>query len=305
MRVSWLVQRRPFQRSMVNGGPPDPIAMHPRGDQHETASSDFPGPGTGSAVQCFPSQRSASGWSPVPIRLEDPALLAPTARHALADGHDTASRESKRLPGWFCRDHRLPFHRSTSDPKPVSPTAVQAVVELHDTPLRKPGILGVLWKDHSEPFHRSTTVFSSRPTAMQSVADGQDTPSRNAGGSKPAGTGKDWTDHADPFHCSMIGRLPPNGGPTAVQAVADEQDTELRSSSLGYGLGICGSCWMVQVGRPPPASASPATDASVSAAATGQATIRNQRAGETTHPRNAPTMLDRPPVPRPSLAQSR
>jgi hypothetical protein len=66
------------------------------------------------------------------------------------------------------------------------PTAVHAIAELHDTPLRRLyGGVGVGMTVQVLPFHRSANAalwvspaLSVKPTAMQAVADVQETPSK-------------------------------------------------------------------------------------------------------------------------------
>jgi hypothetical protein len=117
----------------------------------------------------------------------------PTAVHAVADGHDTPYKASKRLGlGVDSIAQLVPFKRSaTVNESPnVSveyPTAVHAVLDVHDAPNRK---LPVAWvgtgvgeSAQLAPFHRSASVTStippllvSVPTSVHAVADAHDTP---------------------------------------------------------------------------------------------------------------------------------
>src|ERR1039458_9432728 len=86
----------------------------------------------------------------------------------------------------------LPFQRSATASTPPgalseNPTAVQAFGEVHDTALRFPPVeplgVGMAWTRQLVPFHASArftlrrAAFSkAEPTAVQAVADAQDTP---------------------------------------------------------------------------------------------------------------------------------
>src|SRR4051812_23323232 len=81
--------------------------------------------------------------------------------------------------------------------------------------------------DHAVPFHRSITypaaVPSKWPTAVQSDAEGQATPTRSSLGS-PATLGLATMDHVVPSHCSISVRhvsknIPVSVRPTATQRV--------------------------------------------------------------------------------------
>jgi len=80
------------------------------------------------------------------------------------------------------------------------------------------------------------------PTATQSFAAGQDTPTSSLAG---AGFGVGWIDHRDPFHRSarVCVYLPPPLRPTAVHARRDEQETPHSAAPAeprGLGVG-----WML------------------------------------------------------------
>ena len=109
---------------------------------------------------------------------------------------------------------------------------VQALAVVHDTPLNwAPGTLGVFWIDHAVPFHTSASEelpepVVAAPTAMQNVAEAQETPVSVAD-SAPAGLGVLRTDHAVPFHDSASVTptvVRPTRPPTAMQALADVHD---------------------------------------------------------------------------------
>jgi hypothetical protein len=113
---------------------------------------------------------------------------------ALADVHDTPDRTVFDAPaglGVVWIDHLLPSQRSASVtvvvPLEEWPTAVQALADVHDTPDRTvfdaPAGLGVVWIDHLLPFQPSASATSwvpvpCSPTALQALADAQDTPWR-------------------------------------------------------------------------------------------------------------------------------
>jgi hypothetical protein len=75
------------------------------------------------------------------------------------------------------------------------------------------------------------SIVIYEPTAVQSVADGQDTDRRRAPNVEPQGLGVGWTVQVAPSHLSANVRrvlLLLVSYPTAVQAEADEQDTPVR-----------------------------------------------------------------------------
>ena len=145
-------------------------------------------------------------------------------------------------------DQLVPFHRSTNVTLSpallmLSPTAVQAVLEVHDMPRRAlpvaPRGFGRFWMDQLVPFQRSAKVCSSLslfweyPTAMQSVVEVQDTPSRLLKAA-PLPSAVDWIDQLVPLQCptkavsTMAFPLPLLAkAPTAVQALVEAQDTAL------------------------------------------------------------------------------
>jgi hypothetical protein len=102
---------------------------------------------------------------------------------------------------------REPFQRSANGPALSDPTAVQAFAAVHDTE-RSVALLSVagVWIDHVAPFHRSisTEVPAQPPTAVQTVADEQDTPLRRLL-AKPTGRGTDCMDQLEPFQRSASG----------------------------------------------------------------------------------------------------
>src|SRR5213080_263950 len=149
----------------------------------------------------------------------------------LAVVHDTPVRAALLwMPGTGWMDHEVPSHRSAKAPLP---TAVQALGEAHDTLLScAPPVAGVAGIDHEVPSQASTSgaPLLSLPTAIQAVAEPQDTPAR-----KPPNCllGVGWMDQVVPFQRSASVRgLPPESStevPTAVQALAEVQDTAARA----------------------------------------------------------------------------
>jgi len=91
---------------------------------------------------------------------------------------------------------------------------VQALAEEQDTPENTsvgPGGLGVVWVVQDVPFHRSARVTTSPellrmlPTAVQALADVQDTPFRLVT------VGPVWIVQVVPFHCSASVMTLPEG----------------------------------------------------------------------------------------------
>jgi hypothetical protein len=171
----------------------------------------------------------------------------PTAVHAVADTHETASSP---LPSTFVVrwvDHVDPFQRSTSasiSGLSAHPTAVQALAEAHDTPekLPRPRTWGVGSISQLVPFQPSARVsnpeVNSVPTAVHDTVDTHDTLDSLANSSAKllAGLGVGCTAQFVPFQTSANGAL--NAGPlepTATHHVADTQDTP--SSSLPRATG--------------------------------------------------------------------
>jgi hypothetical protein len=111
--------------------------------------------------------------------------------------------------------------------------------------------LGVGWTAHLVPFQRSATesseaAFPYHPTAVQAVADEQDTPVSRVR-LAPVGLGVGWTAQVVPFQRSASVCGGPEGvkyHPAAVQEVADGHDTPCKtlcSAPVGLGVG-----WMAQ-----------------------------------------------------------
>ena len=120
-------------------------------------------------VQLDPSQRSTSGCVP------EPSNRAPTAKHAVADGHPTLVKVNSVAPdgaGTGTVSKRVPFHcwivpRRAAAPVEKSeyvPTPTHIASPAHDTALSPPVDAPVFMTLHVVPFHRCT---SAAPTAMQ------------------------------------------------------------------------------------------------------------------------------------------
>ncbi len=121
---------------------------------------------------------------------------------------------------------------------------VQAVGEVHDTPLKPaPGTLGVCWIDQAVPFHASASVElpeSVVPTAMQNVAEVQETPTSELR-LAPEGLGVFRTDHAVPFQDSASVTPAPARScrpPTAMQVLGEVHETAASWPWLVSGLGV-------------------------------------------------------------------
>ena len=291
------VQLVPFQDSAtatVSGGPVDtqPAAMHLVAVGQETPVSMLPDvPGADAwIVQLVPSQRSISGWNPEPV------LTDPMAVQALADEHDTADRDVNSAPAGLGVDwivQLVPFQDSASGavvPGPVPgvwPTAMQELADLHDTAVKK---LSTAEPDGSiavqpAPSQLSASgrivpseeVLATLPTAMQALADVQDTPLRAP--PRPPGSGVGWIVQAElPDFCSASGTLVLlrpifiAEAPTAVHTVADGHDAPPRSVAAVPGRG---AFWITHPVLAP-AGAATMTPAHASAAASA-ATRRARR----------------------------
>src|SRR6516164_7101868 len=183
---------------------------------HQTAFSAAncapAGFGVGCTVHFTPSHRSASAPAPGP----------PTATQSVSETQDTAFRIPPGSVGMCCRRQVRPFHRRASvdmTPRvgPAVPTASHALVAGQAIPLSwfsaAPTGLGTACRRQRPSRHRSPSVTGvpaplPRPTAVQSEAEGQDTPLRPlplAWG----GLGVDWTRQALPFHRSPNGTNAP------------------------------------------------------------------------------------------------
>jgi hypothetical protein len=139
---------------------------------------------------------------------------------------------------------------SVPEPFTYQPTAVQAVAVGQDTPYTASSVaelvgLGMDWAVQVDPFQRSASgtrkneLLSYSPTAVQAVADEQDTACSSAL-EDPAGFGVGWIAHVVPFHRSA--RVLPVllVDPAAVQAVADGHDTPFSPEKVvPLGLGVC------------------------------------------------------------------
>lgn len=138
----------------------DPTAVHKLGE-HDTLVRPLSTPlptrlGVFWTAQVVPSHRSAKG-APTP-----PMSWDPTAVQALAELHDTASRElAAGSDGVFWTAQAVPSHATTNAAGlPVVfalPTAVQASGELHDTPPKElpAGSAGMSWAAQALPSHSS------------------------------------------------------------------------------------------------------------------------------------------------------
>jgi hypothetical protein len=249
--VSWIAQRRPFQRS-ANAVQPDPTAVQALLDVHETPASWLDcvaraGSGADPIAQAVPFKRSTRAVSPS----GSPGTLVPTAAQTLRAGHATPLKLLPTPTGasrvrWA--DHRVPSQRSISAsdlPFTASdPTAVHAIAEAQDTPdnwllVERPGAT-VGWIDQPDPSHRSlsgrdapATVYA--PTAVQAFG-AQDTPASWAR-VEPAGSIVGWIDQPDPSHDSASGDVRPAAvyHPTAVQAVDEAHETAVRLLDVAPG----------------------------------------------------------------------
>ena len=89
------------------------------------------GLGTGRTVQARPFHNSASGALLLPATL---SLVAPTARHQVADPHQIADRLSAAGLGTGTSAHLVPFQRSTTGLfDGVEPTATHTRADGHET----------------------------------------------------------------------------------------------------------------------------------------------------------------------------
>src|ERR1700678_3270164 len=143
-------------------------------------------PGLGSNDQEVPSQDMDRSWYSLPLK------KVPTATHCTAVGHETSLSTLVLVlaSGLATTDHALPSHVSTrarSKPKRgrASPTAAQAEGEVQETLSSSSmyPVSGLGTMDQAEPSQVSTNVLSpwpemKGPTAVQTVADRHDTPSR-------------------------------------------------------------------------------------------------------------------------------
>src|SRR3954454_2845088 len=152
--------------------------MHAAAFEHETpVSVSEPGSGTACTVQLVPSQRSASGAT-------TPFRYSPTAVHAVAEVHDTASRALSIAPlagGLAWTAHAPPSHRSIAVgcEWPGVPVAVHAVGEEHETAyshVLSATPCGLASSDQVVPSQCVARPFS--PTATHAVGVVHDTPSR-------------------------------------------------------------------------------------------------------------------------------
>jgi hypothetical protein len=161
---------------------------------------------------------------------------------------------------------RMPFQRSASGTSaplvPADPTAVQAVAEVHDTPVRllfwAPGGGGVAWVAHLAPSQRSARLTltplppSKDPTAVQAVADGQETAERLLFWT-PVGLGVARTAQPERSQCSAKVTSRPLGlcqEPVAAHAVVDGQDTARRLLLCAPdGLGVVSAAQLVPFQR--------------------------------------------------------
>jgi hypothetical protein len=155
-------------------------------------------------------------------------------------------------------DHVVPFHTSARGcwlcAVKYEPTATQALAEVHATPLRDPpGRAGVRWIDHDLPSHTSAKgpppTDVTDPTAMQNVADVQETPDSPLM-TAPGGLGVFSTDHEVPFPASASVTCAPVGPsrfPTAIQALGEVQET---ADSCPWGVSGLGVGWTAQARLP-------------------------------------------------------
>lgn len=183
--VATVVQPEPFHDSAkvtswwVVGEKYWPTDVHAVVALQETPKSELsatPEPALGSGVgwidQLVPFHLSAS-VTPTVSTLPMPD--DPTAVHAVADVHDTASNTLCVAPLGF----------------------------------------GVLWIVHTDPFQRSAsvtgvpTLFHDSPTAVQLVGDRHETPNSSFD-REPLGFAEGWVDHVEPFRACVNVRCWPD-----------------------------------------------------------------------------------------------
>jgi hypothetical protein len=129
------------------------------------------------------------------------------------------------------------------------------VAATHETPWKElalaPDGVRIVWITQLVPFHASanplSAVVTARPTAVQAVAEMQDTLESELPVA-PVGFGVDWIDHAVPFQDSARDTVVPvllTKLPTASHAVAvlhETPENELAFAPAGTGVD-----WMTQV----------------------------------------------------------
>src|SRR5262249_27638227 len=190
--VRWMAQLLPFHRSArVATGFPALSKGKPTATQNEADVHDTPvkpaivlptGLGVAWIVQSSPFHRSA----------RVPAFDARTAAEAVSETQDSAFRFAPGRVGMCCRCQLRPFHRRASvdtTPRvgPTVPTATHALVAGQAIPFSwfsaAPTGLGTACRFQRPSRHRSPSVTGVPsplpwPTAVQSDAEGQDTPLR-------------------------------------------------------------------------------------------------------------------------------
>jgi hypothetical protein len=105
--VRWMTHLVPFQcsASALRREPPDPAAVHARAVAQDTPAS-------------VPRGAAGLRWMTQVMPFHRAIAPKPTAVHALADVHDTASKMLPAGVGWMA--HFLPFQRSARvKPGPV------------------------------------------------------------------------------------------------------------------------------------------------------------------------------------------
>src|SRR5579875_196043 len=216
----------------------DPTAVQLVASGHDTDSRLALPPDPGLTVvwtvQALPFQCSAS-------TRPGPELLAywPTAVQLVAVRQDTLVSAFQVEPGLALgrADQVRPVRCSASVTVvlalfPDCPTATQLGPETHEMPFHvtsfRPAATGVASTRHAVPFQCSAPAL---PTAVQLVAEGQETASRPAW-AEFFGRGVAWIVQVLPSQCSASGYWAlPEGlpySPTAVQLVAEAHETPSR-----------------------------------------------------------------------------
>ena len=178
--------------------------------------------------------------------------VMPTAQHSAAPGQAMPANTLSLLGFGFGLGlgtiaHFDPFQCSVSVLRSAQPLAQQFVALVHETAdrgeLESPGTLGAKTCDHFDPFQRTENgssrgcerLYLNQPTARQSVAETQVTPSSSAPEcGKWAGLGLGTTDQVLPFQRSMrASPKPPDCeklSPTAMQSLALMHHTPCENS---------------------------------------------------------------------------
>src|SRR5215471_3546146 len=246
--------RRPSHRSASVTWTSEPLIRLPTAMQRVTVAHDTPdrplnaspGPGVRRTCQVLPFHCSASGSdAPSSVR------YAPTAMHPVPVRQAMPGSDMTAVPGCASAScvQVVPSHAMACEPE----TAMQLVALTQDTADRPP-VPGVSWcqvlpfqvRARSQPpagvaVHGELISKPAKPTAMQKVAVGQDTPDNWL--STP-GAGAASTCHFVPFHDSatVAGVLlsPSMLAPTARHMDALTQDTRVNpkvSTPHGFRAG--------------------------------------------------------------------